>query len=96
MTNREARMIHDMSVKDRLDGDHGKHASNAVSSLPPELARSRIFDAIEAAKFWGVSLPHWRRLYRLGQVPKPIKLSARRLGWRVGDLIDALAARSAA
>ncbi len=63
--------------------------------LPPELARSRVLDSAQAARFWGVSLPHWRRMYRLGQVPKPIKLSARKLGWRVGDLIDALAARAA-
>ncbi|MFC1455391.1 helix-turn-helix transcriptional regulator [Microvirga arabica] len=69
--------------------------SPAIDFLPPELARNRVLDSAQAAAFWGVSLPHWRRMYRLDQVPKPIKLSVRKLGWRVGDLVDALAARSA-
>ena len=46
-----------------------------------------------ASAFWGVSLPHWRRLYRTGKVPHPIKVGERKLGWRVGALADALNAR---
>lgn len=51
--------------------------------------RSRMLDSSQAAEFWGVSLPHWRRLYREGKVPQGIRIGKRKLGWRVGDLIDA-------
>jgi predicted DNA-binding transcriptional regulator AlpA len=67
-----------------------------LDTLPPDLARLRILNAAESAAFWGVSLPQWRRLYSRGEVPSPIKLSERRLGWRISDLVDALAARAAA
>jgi predicted DNA-binding transcriptional regulator AlpA len=69
--------------------------TNGLESLPSDLARFRILSAAESATFWGVSLPQWRRLYRQKQVPPPIKLSERRLGWRIADLMDALAARAA-
>lgn len=69
--------------------------TSALNHLPSEIARHRILNSTEAAAFWGVSVPHWRRLYRANEVPCPIKLGARKLGWRVGDLIDALAARAA-
>ena len=63
--------------------------------LPPsaEIERNRILDAAQAADFWGVSLPHWRRLYQRHKVPAPIKIGERKLGWRVRDLVDGLAAR---
>ena len=62
--------------------------------LPSDLTHHRIPDSKQAALFWGVSLDHWRRLYRTGKVPIPIRLSERKLGWRVADLIDGLAARA--
>jgi predicted DNA-binding transcriptional regulator AlpA len=68
--------------------------TNTLNSLPADISWHRILNAAEAAKFWGVSLPHWRRLYRANEVPSPIKLSARRLGWRASDLIDALEIRA--
>jgi|ERR1700722_183621 predicted DNA-binding transcriptional regulator AlpA len=64
-----------------------------LANLPPNLGRSRILDAATASAFWGVSLPHWRRLYRTGKVPQPVRVGERKLGWRVGVLADALAAR---
>jgi len=64
-----------------------------LADLPSDLGRSRILDAAMASAFWGVSLPHWRRLYRTGKVPRPIKVGERKLGWRIGDLADALAVR---
>jgi prophage regulatory protein len=67
---------------------------NVIDNLTPDLARHRILGASEAAKFWGVSLPTWRRFYRVGSVPKPIKLGERKLGWQLGILIEALEARS--
>ena len=64
-----------------------------LANLPSDLGRSRILGAAASATFWGVSLPHWRRLYRTGKVPRPIKVGERKLGWRIGDLADALAVR---
>jgi prophage regulatory protein len=64
-----------------------------LANLPSDLGRSRVLDAAAASAFWGISLPHWRRLYRTGKVPQPIKIGERKLGWRVGVLADALAAR---
>jgi prophage regulatory protein len=81
---------------DLLGSCRAQRSTSAIDALPPNLARNRILGSADAAAFWGVSLPHWRRLYRVQQVPTPIKLSARKLGWRVGDLIDALETRSAA
>ncbi len=72
--------------------------NTALDNPPLEIARHRILNTADAAKFYGVSLPQWRLLYRRKAVPAPIRLSERRYGWRVGDLIDALEnrARSAA
>jgi predicted DNA-binding transcriptional regulator AlpA len=64
-----------------------------LANLPSDLGRSRVLDAAAASTFWGVSLPHWRRLYRAGKVPRPIRIGERKLGWCVGVLADALAAR---
>ena len=65
-----------------------------LANLPSDLGRSRVLDAAAASAFWGVSLPHWRRLYRAGKVPRPIKIGERKLGWRIGALADALAVRA--
>jgi len=72
------------------------NAEITLASLPAALAEKRILNAPEAALFWGVSLPHWRRMYRLGKVPAPIKVSDRKLGWQVGSLAEALKAREQA
>lgn len=69
--------------------------TTTLNNLPSDLGRSRVLDAATASAFWGVSLPHWRRLYRTGKVPQPLKIGERKLGWRVGVLADALAAREA-
>jgi len=49
-----------------------------LDSLPPDMARRRILDTAEAAEFCKLSVPHWRRLYRTGKVPRPVRLSARK------------------
>jgi predicted DNA-binding transcriptional regulator AlpA len=67
---------------------------NYLNTLPPDLGRNRVLDSRNSAEFWSVSLPHWRRLYRAGKVPPPILIGDRKYGWRVGDLIDALAKRA--
>lgn len=62
-----------------------------LEGLPPEVAAqialNRVVGAAEAAAFCNFSLPHWRRLYRAGKVPRPVKLGGRKLGWRQGALI---------
>lgn len=67
---------------------------SVIDKLTPDMARYRVLDSAEAAEFWGVSLSHWRRLYRNEKVPKPMRVADRKLGWRFGSLIDALEARS--
>ena len=65
-----------------------KAAPRSFDHLPSDVTRRRILDTAEAAEFCKLSIPHWRRLYRTGKVPKPIRLSTRKYGWRLGDLID--------
>ena len=67
---------------------------NISQSLPIELSRSRILDSSQASEFVGISLPHWRRMYRSGTAPKPILIGERKYGWRLGDLIDWLDAKA--
>ena len=59
-----------------------------LGHLPSDVTRRRILDTAEAAAFCRISVPHWRRLYRAGKVPKPLRLSTRKYGWRLGDLLD--------
>jgi predicted DNA-binding transcriptional regulator AlpA len=49
--------------------------------------------AAEAARFCNYSLPHFRRLYRSGQAPPPVRLTERKLGWRRRVLINWIASR---
>ena len=67
-----------------------------LAGLPTPFGGSRILTSAEAARFWGVSLPHWRRMTRDGKVPNPIRIGERKLGWRIGVLVDALKARELA
>jgi predicted DNA-binding transcriptional regulator AlpA len=66
----------------------------SLDSFPADLTRNRILDSGQASEFWGVSTAHWRRLYRAGKVPSPIRIGDRKYGWRLGDLVDALAERA--
>lgn len=61
--------------------------SNA-RELPPDLARLRVVGAADAAALMGYQLSHFRRLYRTGKVPAPIRLTGGKLGWRVRTLLD--------
>ena len=70
--------------------DHQTRLEEAVRSpkrLPDELERNRFVTPAQAAEFSGFSLPHIRRLYRTGQMPPPICLSGRKLGWKLGTLL---------
>ncbi|TXN04192.1 hypothetical protein FV242_08230 [Methylobacterium sp. WL64] len=59
-----------------------------LQSLPPDIARRRIIGTRDAAAYCGVSEKTFRRMQAAGTIPEPLKLSIRKLGWRIGDLLD--------
>lgn len=59
-----------------------------LQSLPHELARRSIIGTRDAAIYCGVSEKTFRRMQAAGTIPTPLKLSVRKLGWRIGDLLD--------
>jgi predicted DNA-binding transcriptional regulator AlpA len=61
--------------------------------MPETIAMHCVLRANDAARFCGVSLSHFRRLHSRGQLPLPIRLGERRLGWRLGDLVAWLESR---
>jgi len=65
-----------------------------LAGLPSEITLERVLDSSQAAAFVGVSLPHFRRLYRSRRAPDPIKLSDRKYGWQVRTLMRFLEERS--
>ena len=67
--------------------------TSTLDQLPSDIGRHRVLNTAESAAFCRFSIPHWRRLYRANKVPQPIRLSARKLGWCAGDLVDWLEAR---
>ncbi|MFZ2106264.1 MAG: hypothetical protein WAV18_12965 [Roseiarcus sp.] len=64
------------------------------SDLPASLNRDRVLDSAQTAKFFGISVPHFRRLYRAKKVPPPITIGYRKYGWQAGVLIDFVAAKT--
>jgi predicted DNA-binding transcriptional regulator AlpA len=69
------------------------HVFNHNLELPPELMRERVLTAAQAASFVGLSLSHFRRLHRWGEIAGARRRSTRRLGWRVADLLSWLEGR---
>ena len=66
---------------------------NTVVQLPTVADRARLISAKQMAALCDVSLPHFRRLYRTGRVPAPIKIGERKLAWQLGSAMDFLAAK---
>jgi predicted DNA-binding transcriptional regulator AlpA len=64
-----------------------------LDTLPPELGRHRVLGTRDTWEFVGISIPDWRRKRALGETPPAIKIGSRKLGWRLGDLIDWVASR---
>jgi predicted DNA-binding transcriptional regulator AlpA len=62
--------------------------SKKPDDLPTGLDLLRVLTTDKAAKFSGYETNHFRALHRAGKTPPAIKLSARKYGWRVRDLID--------
>jgi predicted DNA-binding transcriptional regulator AlpA len=65
----------------------------SLDQLPADVVRHRVLDTAEAAEFCKFSVAHWRRLHRSNQVPSPVRLSTRKYGWRIGDLVEWIEAR---
>ena len=63
-------------------------------TLSHDFEKSRILNSAQSAEFIGLSVPHFRRLYRCGKAPKPLLIGDRKYGWRAGDLIQWLALRA--
>lgn len=70
-----------MTINTKLDDD----LSSVLAGLPT-VAALRVLDEEMAAEFSGVSARTFRRLVKDGAAPKPIALSPRRIGWRLGEL----------
>ena len=56
--------------------------------VPSFMDRHRILGVKQAAEALGFSLPHLRRLYRTGKIPKPQAIGERKLGWPAGVIMD--------
>lgn len=69
--------------------------ADILADLPSELQQHRILLAPEAAAFCGYEVETWRRLSREGNTPPPIKLSAKKHGWKAGALIRWLNSKAA-
>jgi predicted DNA-binding transcriptional regulator AlpA len=57
---------------------------------------NRLLNSQEAARLLGLSISHFRRLYRAGRLPKPVRIGVRKCAFRQGDLLAAIEARRAA
>jgi predicted DNA-binding transcriptional regulator AlpA len=66
----------------------------AQPELPASLNRDRVLDSAQTAIFLGISLAHFRRLYREKRVPPPILIGLRKYGWQAGVLVDFVAAKT--
>lgn len=68
-----------------------------VTNPPPKpptwLDTNRVIDAKAAAALCGVTAQTWRRMYTSGRAPAPIRLSVRRIGWRISTLLEWLASK---
>lgn len=62
--------------------------------LPDVLGQERVLSAQQAAELFGVSIATFRRQYWAGKTPPALRISDRRLGWRVKDLLEHLAERA--
>lgn len=64
-----------------------------IVGLPESVALHRVLRTRDAAEFCGLSVSHFRRLHSRGEIPRAVRLSERRLGWRIGDLVAWISSR---
>ena len=65
-----------------------------MHELPCDGSNHRMIGAAQAAELCNVSLAHWRRLYRSGSTPAPIRIGLRKLGWIESDLVAWITTRA--
>jgi predicted DNA-binding transcriptional regulator AlpA len=63
--------------------------------LLEETARNRIISEPEAAAMYGISEDTLQRRARRGEGPARLKLSPRRVGYRLGDILADIEAKTA-
>jgi predicted DNA-binding transcriptional regulator AlpA len=68
-------------------------ASFGLAGLPPEIGRHRVVCERAAAEFCGVAAITLERMRKSGTGPPYVRLSERRLGYRMGDLCNWLESR---
>lgn len=84
-----------VQVLDGIRKHSPKPPTDYQSSLPKDLTADRMVGTFEAATFCGYSTSHWRQMFRTGQAPPPIRLSARKLGWKISTLRAWIASKEA-
>ncbi|QRM28681.1 AlpA family transcriptional regulator [Microvirga sp. VF16] len=63
-----------------------------IGRLPPEAYRHCVLGVEQTAALLNFSVPQLRRFYREKKMPTPLRLGERKLGWKLGVLIDYLQA----
>ena len=58
------------------------------TSTSSDIQRNKLLGIAETAAFLNLSVVHLRRLVREQKMPQPIRVTSRKLGWRVGELVD--------
>lgn len=61
--------------------------ADVLADLPSEIQQHRVLTTEQSAEFCSYSVVQWRTLVRNGDAPPPIKLSARKHGWKAKTLI---------
>lgn len=68
----------------------------AETQLPADLSEHRVLNSAQAAKLCGIHVVTLRKLSRSGGAPAPVRIGARRYGWKAGELNAWLEAKRAA
>ena len=75
-------------------GTLGPRRSTVLDDLPEFAQRARVIDLKQSAALRGMSVVQLRRHIRAGKV-RTVKMGARKLGERLGDVLDAIDAAAA-
>jgi hypothetical protein len=73
-------------------------ARHEIPDLPDDLVHhpKRVLDTNQSCKFTNLSPRQWTRLKQAGKTPPPVKITAKKEGYRLGDLIDLVDASTCA
>jgi predicted DNA-binding transcriptional regulator AlpA len=67
--------------------------SSTIENLPPEFGRHRVLTLRQTCDFTGLAYATVRAMHARGKMPPAIRIGTRKLGWRLGDLIDWIQSR---